>query len=160
MSWRRCLRQRHPNSYGVTSMVLSSTTPWRLIESITTLRKGQGNPILVSMICNPRRGLQSIGFSKSWTRGWGSLVPSAMRWLIIFLPRLLFFIKSPILTSFYLYKAQSHGTAAYGNVMLLATPWHHNILRTKWRCKNVVSPRKVRQHFPSRANFGYRYVSS
>ena len=28
----------------------------RLIESITTLRKGQGNPILVSMIFNPRRG--------------------------------------------------------------------------------------------------------
>ena len=29
----------------------------RLIESITTLWKGQGDPIRVSMICNPRRGL-------------------------------------------------------------------------------------------------------
>ena len=29
----------------------------RLIESITALRKGQGNPIRVSMICNPQQGL-------------------------------------------------------------------------------------------------------
>ena len=45
----------------------------RIIESITTLWKGQGNPIRVSMICNPRRGLPSRGCCKSWTRGWDSL---------------------------------------------------------------------------------------
>ena len=49
-----------------------------LIESVTTLRKGQGNPIRVSMICNPRRGLPSRGCRKSWTRGWDSLVPSGV----------------------------------------------------------------------------------
>ena len=57
-----------------------------LIESITTLWKGQGNPIPVSMICNPQRGLRSRGCCKSWTWGWDSLVPSEMWWLIIFLP--------------------------------------------------------------------------
>ena len=71
-----------------------------LIESITTLWKGQGNPIRVSMICNPRRGLSSRGYCKSWTRGWDSLVPSTMWWLIIFLPRLLFLINNPNSTSF------------------------------------------------------------
>ena len=60
----------------------------RLIESIITLRKGQGNPIRVSMICNPRRGLPSRGCHKSFTRGWDSLVPSGVKWLIIFLARL------------------------------------------------------------------------
>ena len=41
----------------------------RLIESNTTLREGRGNPIQVSKICNPRRGLPSHGCWKSWTRG-------------------------------------------------------------------------------------------
>ena len=41
--------------------------------------------------------------------------------MIIFLPRLKFMIKSPILTSFKLYKALRHDTAAFGNVILLAT---------------------------------------
>ena len=72
----------------------------RIIESITTLWKGQGNPIRVSMICNPQRGLPSCGCCKSWTRGWDSLVPATMWWLIIFLPRLLFLINNPISTSF------------------------------------------------------------
>ena len=72
----------------------------RLIEYITTLWKGQGNPIRVSMICNPRRGMPSRGCCKSWTRGWDSLVPSIMWWLIIFLPRLLFLINNPISMSF------------------------------------------------------------
>ena len=31
----------------------------RLNKSIITLQKGQGNPIRVVMICNPRRGLPS-----------------------------------------------------------------------------------------------------
>ena len=44
------------------------------------------------MICNPRGGLLSHGCCKSWTWGWDSLFPSAMWWLIIFLPRLLFYI--------------------------------------------------------------------
>ena len=35
----------------------SSLSRWRLIESNTTLREGRGNPIRVSKICNPRRGL-------------------------------------------------------------------------------------------------------
>ena len=64
-----------------------------LIESITTMQKGQGNPILVSTICNIHR-LLSPGCCKSWTQGWDSLVPSAVLLLIIFLPRLLFIIKS------------------------------------------------------------------
>ena len=67
-----------------------------LIESITTLWKGQGNPIRVSMICNPQRGLPSRGCCKSccnihdwaslvvdcksWTLGWDSLVPSTVWW--------------------------------------------------------------------------------
>ena len=75
--------------------------PWNwLIESITTLWKGQGNPIRVSMICNPRRGLSSRGCCKSWTQEWDSLVPSAVWWLNIFLPCLLFLINNPISTSF------------------------------------------------------------
>ena len=56
-----------------------------LIESNTTLREGPGNPIRVSKICNPRRGLPSRGCSKSWTRGWDSRVPPSMWCLIIFL---------------------------------------------------------------------------
>ena len=31
-----------------------------LIESNTTMREGRGNPIRVSKICNPRRGLPSV----------------------------------------------------------------------------------------------------
>ena len=42
-----------------------------LIESITTLREGRGNPIRVSKICNPWRGLPSRGCCKSWTHGDG-----------------------------------------------------------------------------------------
>ena len=42
----------------------------RLIESRTTLREGQGNPIWVFKICNLQPGLQSSGCSKSWTQGW------------------------------------------------------------------------------------------
>ena len=38
------------------------------------LREGRGNPIRVSKICNPRRGLPSPGCCKSWTRGWDSLI--------------------------------------------------------------------------------------
>ena len=117
----------------------SSIHDQRLIESITTLWKGQGNPIRVSMICNPRRGLPTRGCCKSWTRGWDSNVPSTMWWLIIFLPRLLFLINKPISTSFYLYKAQRHGTSPCGNVMLLVMSWRHSILGAKWRYKNVVS---------------------
>ena len=56
-----------------------------LIESNTTLREGRGNPIRVSKICNPRRGLPSRGCSKSWTWGWDSRVPPSMWCLIIFL---------------------------------------------------------------------------
>ena len=49
--------------------------------------------------------------------------------------------------------------------MLLATPWRHNTLGAKWRCKNVVSSQRVRHlrlrhHFPRRTNFGYRSVSN
>ena len=57
----------------------------RLIESNTTLREGRENPIRVSKICNPRRGLPSRRCSKSWTRGWDSRVPPSMWCLIIFL---------------------------------------------------------------------------
>ena len=46
----------------------------RLIESYITLRKGQGNPIQVSNICNPRRGFLSCGCFKSLTRGWDTRV--------------------------------------------------------------------------------------
>ena len=72
-----------------TRTLLQSVRKWRkiyrspfivpcrsLIESITTLRKGQGNPIQMSMILQSRQGLQSRGCRKSWTRGWDSLVPS------------------------------------------------------------------------------------
>ena len=47
-----------------------------LKESITTIRKGQGNPIRMPMICNPQRGLPSRG--NSWSRGGDSLVPSGV----------------------------------------------------------------------------------
>ena len=42
------------------------------------------------------------------------------------------------------YKAQRHFTAAFGNVTLLATSLHHNILCANWRCKTVVSSQRVR----------------
>ena len=38
----------------------------------------EGNPIRVSMICNPRRGLPSPGCCKSSTPGWDSLVLSGV----------------------------------------------------------------------------------
>ena len=44
-----------------------------LVEYITTLRKGQGNPIRLFMICYPRQGLPNRGYCKSWERGWDSL---------------------------------------------------------------------------------------
>ena len=53
-----------------------------LIESITRLREGRGNPIWVSKICNSRRGLPRCG---CWTQGWDSWVPPATWWLITFL---------------------------------------------------------------------------
>ena len=67
--------------------VIESITSLRkgLIESNTTLREGRGNPIRVSKICNPRRGLPSRRCSKSWTRGWDSRVPPSMWCSIIFL---------------------------------------------------------------------------
>ena len=137
---------------------------WRLIESITTLWKGQGNPIRVSMICNPRRGLPSRGCCKSWTRGWDSLVPSTVWWLIIFLPRLLFLIINPILTSFELYKLSAMAplptvTSCYW--------WRRDVIiylalndGTKMLSHPRVRQHRMRQHFPRRAKFGYRSVSS
>ena len=93
------------------------------------------------MICNPRRGLPSgawmlqimdtrIGF------------PCPFRNVVIdyFSPTLLIYNKNPHYTSFQLYNAQHHDTAAFGDVILLATSGRHNILGTKWQCKNVVSP--------------------
>ena len=120
----------------------------RIIEYITTLRKGQGNPIRVSMIFNVANNGHEDG-----------ILLFFRNMVIVFLPRLLFFIKSPIITSFYLYKAQCHGIASYDNVMLLAMPWPHNALGAKWRCKNVVSPRwvrhlRLRQSFPRLTNVG------
>ena len=96
----------------------------RLIESITTLRKGQVNPIRVSMICNPWRGLPSRGCRKSWTRGWNSLVPSCVV-IDYFSPTALFSINNPILMSFTLFKAQRFGAAACGNITPIATLWRH-----------------------------------
>ena len=83
------------------------------------------------MICNPRRGLPSRGCCKWWTRGWDSLVPSTVWWLIIFLPRLLFL---------------RNNLSLNGGAKMLSHPRvrHH----------------RMRQHFPRRANFGYRSVSS
>ena len=52
-----------------------------LIESITTLRKGQWDPIRVFVICNPWRGLWWPGCNKSWTQERDFLVHSAMWWL-------------------------------------------------------------------------------
>ena len=46
---------------------------YRLIKSITTLRKWHRNSIRVSIICNPWRGFPSRGCCKSWARGWDSL---------------------------------------------------------------------------------------
>ena len=42
-----------------------------LIEFITTLWEGQGNPNRVFKTCNPRRGLPSRECYKSWTHGDG-----------------------------------------------------------------------------------------
>ena len=61
----------------IVSICLVSVHISGIIESITTLRKGHGNPIRVSIICNPRRGLPSRGCCKFWARGWDSHVPSA-----------------------------------------------------------------------------------
>ena len=65
--------------------VISPQENSRLTESITMLRKRRRNPIQVSNICNPRRGLLSCACCKSWTQGWDSGVPPTTRWLIIFL---------------------------------------------------------------------------
>ena len=72
--WRYILEVRYliqNLSKTLLQLLLCITTCNSFIESITTLRKGQGNPIQVSMICNSRRGLPIRGCcSKSWTRGW------------------------------------------------------------------------------------------
>ena len=127
------------------------------------------------MICNPQRGLPSRGCSKSWTQGLDSLVPSAMWWLIIFLPRLLYlFHQKPDFHVVLFVQSTHHGTAPYCNVMLLATPycnvmllatpWRHNILGAKWRCKNVVSHRRMGgwgwDNIFQKCKFWYRSVSS
>ena len=59
-----------------------------------------------------------------------------------FSPTHFIFHRRAILTSFKEHKAQCHDTAAFRNVMLLGTSWRQNILGAKWRCKNVVSPRR------------------
>ena len=46
--------------------------------SITTLRKWQGNFILVSMICDIHDSARPVVDCKSWTLGWDSLVPSGV----------------------------------------------------------------------------------
>ena len=97
----------------------------RLIESITILRKEQGNPIRVSMFCNPRQGLPSPGCCKSWTPGWDSLVPSTMSWLIIFLPLLLFIIKSQILRRL----SCTKDNAKTSQPMATSSSWqHHDVI--------------------------------
>ena len=53
----------------------------RLIESITTLRRGQRNPIRVTMIWNLWRGLPSHRCCKLWKQGWNSLDPFGVLWL-------------------------------------------------------------------------------
>ena len=82
-----------------------------------------------------------------------------------FSPMPIILINNFILMQFYLYKAQHHSTAPCGNIRLLVRPWYHKILGTKWRRKNVVSPKRVRhlrirQHFQRLVNFEYRFVSS
>ena len=119
----------------------------RLIESITTLWKGQGNPIRVSM----------IGCCKSWTRGWDSLVPSTMWWLIIFLPR----------TFQHRFSCTKHSAMA---PLPTTTSWYWLrrdviiYLALNDGAKMLSHPRlrhhRMRQHFPRRAKFGYRSVSS
>ena len=47
----------------------------RLIESITVLRKGRGNPIQVSKIFDLRQGLWCHGCNKSWTQWVTSSLP-------------------------------------------------------------------------------------
>ena len=128
-----------------------------LIESITTLWKGQGNPIRVSMICNPRRGLPSRGCGKSWTREWDSLVPSTMWWLIIFLPR-------PFQRRF---SCTKHSAMAPLPTTTSCYWLRRDViiyLALNDGAKMLSHPRvrhhRMRQHFPRRAKFGYRSVSS
>ena len=87
----------------------------RLIESKTTLREGGGNPILVSKICNPRRGLPSRGCCKSWTRGWDSWVPHSMWWLIIFL----------FLSKNVQYKSKTQTRCDFSRLFGVDVLWHH-----------------------------------
>ena len=109
------------------------------------------------MICKPRRGLPSRACCKSWTRGWDSLVPSTMWLLIIFLPRPFqrrfsctkhsAMAPLPTITPCYwLRRDVIIYMALNGGVKMLSHPRvrHH----------------RMRQHFPRRANFGYRSVSS
>ena len=85
--WRR--RESNPGPLAPQAKSFTTRPPplplrnsRRVIEYITTLRKGQGNPIRVPMICNPQRGLPSRGYRKLWTRGWDSLVlPECGDWL-------------------------------------------------------------------------------
>ena len=83
-----CLTLRGGTTFLLTSKLADiSVSRVRIIESNTTLKEGRWNPIQVSKTCNPLRGLPSRGCSKSWTRGWDSLVPLPMWCLIIFLIR-------------------------------------------------------------------------
>ena len=60
-----------------------------LIESITSLQKGQGYPIQVSMTCNHHKAFDGLDVTNQDTRI-EFLVLSAMWWLIFFLPDLYF----------------------------------------------------------------------
>ena len=131
--------------------------PWRLIESITTLWKGDENPIRVSIICNPRRGLPSRGCGKSWTRGWDSFVPSTMWWLIIFLPR-------PFQRRF---SCTKHSAMASLPTTTSCYWLRRDViiyLALNDGAKMLSHPRvrhhRMRQHLSRHAKFGYRSVSS
>ena len=73
-SWRYILNNK--NSIKVRLFIENKGVGEKL--SIVTLRKGQGNPILVSIICDINNSATLVLDCKSWTLRWNSLVPSGV----------------------------------------------------------------------------------
>ena len=137
----------------------------RLIEYITTLWKGQGNPSRMSLICNSRRDLPSRGRCNSWTLEWDSLVPFAM-WSLIIFPMPVFSVNFPSFSVVLVVQVQHYGIAFYDNVMLLVTPWCiinfslNDSAKMLSHLEGLVRRLRIRHHFPGRVKFSGRVEKS
>ena len=134
-SIERNLQKCNISIYCDTPSLHASEPMSGLIESITILRKGWGNPISVSMSAIHDEACRLMDVANHGQEDRISLSLPKMWWLIIFHQRVLFFIKARFQRRF-----SCPSTLPWHcylcNIMLFATPWRHDILGAKWGCKN------------------------